>query len=221
MSLINFIDGIVTRSVSVREKTNRFLAPLRRRQLRGKDKPAFTIISNNCWAGHVYRYFGLPYDTPTIGLYLYTADYLKFLKDLERYIKEVEPVFIRPDESKWADDLKEKGIDCPIGRLDDIEVLFLHYKSEDEARQKWERRKKRIHWDKLFIKMSEQNLCTEDDIREFDSLPYKNKIIFTHKDYQIPSQVIFKEFEASGEVLNDTIHFNRYVDLAKWINSGL
>ena len=39
---------------------------------------------------------------------------------------------------------------CPIGILDDIEVIFLHYKSEDEAYQKWNRRKERIVWDNIF-----------------------------------------------------------------------
>ncbi|WP_113846262.1 DUF1919 domain-containing protein [Enterococcus durans] len=25
------------------------------------------IISNNCWGGHVYRYFGMKYLSPAIG----------------------------------------------------------------------------------------------------------------------------------------------------------
>ena len=29
----------------------------------------FTIISNNCWGGWVYREFAVPYQTPTIGLF--------------------------------------------------------------------------------------------------------------------------------------------------------
>lgn len=58
--------------VKVREETNPMLGKFRRKKL--KD-PNVTIISNNCWGGHVYRYFGLPYMSPTIGLYFYWKHY--------------------------------------------------------------------------------------------------------------------------------------------------
>lgn len=50
---------------------NPFLAPFRRAKLERTD---FSIISNNCWAGSVYRSYGLPYLSPTVGLYFF-ADY--------------------------------------------------------------------------------------------------------------------------------------------------
>lgn len=62
--------------VNPREKSNSRYADQRQSSLIGK---SFTILSNNCWGGHVYRYFSLPYLTPTIGLYFYPDDYLKFI----------------------------------------------------------------------------------------------------------------------------------------------
>lgn len=38
----------------------------------------------------------------------------------------------------------------PIGLIDDVEVVFLHYKTFDEAVEKWNRRKSRINWDNLY-----------------------------------------------------------------------
>ena len=45
---------------------NRFLADNRRSKLNNTD---FSIISNNCWGGSVYRHYGIPYLSPTVGLY--------------------------------------------------------------------------------------------------------------------------------------------------------
>ena len=52
------------------------LAPLRRRKLKERD---FTIISNNCWGGICYEYYGLQKLSPTVGLYFFSEDYIKFV----------------------------------------------------------------------------------------------------------------------------------------------
>ena len=80
--------------------------------------------------------------SPTIGLYFYAEDYVKFCSKLEYYLEQ-ELKFIDASESSHTEDVKKKK--CPIGKLDDIEIVFLHYKSEEEAFQKWERRKERIN----------------------------------------------------------------------------
>lgn len=36
---------------------------------------------------------------------------------------------------------------------DSIEIFFLHFHSEQEAREKWERRVQRINWNRLLIKL--------------------------------------------------------------------
>lgn len=88
--MINIEMFLDSAKVKIREKLNPYLAKYRRRKLNNKN---FTIISNNCWGGHVYRYFNLPYDSPTIGLYLFSADYIKFIGNLKYYI-EKEITFI-------------------------------------------------------------------------------------------------------------------------------
>lgn len=179
----------------------------------------FTIISNNCWGGHVYRYFNLAYDSPTIGLYMFSEDYIKFIYNLKEYLN-ADLRFISYKESRYRDILESRGgrdIECPIGLLNDIEIVFLHYHSQDEAYEKWTRRKNRIHWDHIIYKMSEQNLCNEYHLRMFDMLK-GNKMVFVTKDYGLNSQVIFGDYRGENEILNDTLHFRKYVHLVKLIN---
>lgn len=180
----------------------------------------FTIISNNCWGGHVYRFFGSTYDSPTVGLYFFSEDYVKFVSHLKEYL-DMPLKFITYRESRYRDILETRGgrdIQCPIGVLNDIEIIFLHYYSQEEALEKWTRRKSRIHWDNIIIKMSEQNLCKLDHLKMFDSIHVKKKLVFTTKDYGLESQVIFGDYLGKDEVSNDTLHFRKYVDLIKLIN---
>ncbi len=179
----------------------------------------FTIISNNCWAGHVYQRFNIQYNTPTVGLYFFAKDYIRFLKRLQYYL-ETPISFIRPDQSKYYEILKKLNqLHCPIGLIEDIEIIFLHYKSEEEAKEKWNRRCKRVNYDNLIIKFSEMNLCTEKELIEFDFLPYDTKFVFTHiKRDDIKSSVHYKGYENCNEVLNDTMHYSKYINLIPLIN---
>ena len=48
----------------------------------------FTIFACNCAAGCMYHDLGLPFDSPTINLYIYPEDYLRFLKNPQYYFRE-------------------------------------------------------------------------------------------------------------------------------------
>ena len=56
----------------------------------------------------------------------------------------------------------------------------MHYHSEEEAREKWNRRKERINRDKLLFKLSEREGCSREDVERFVALPLKNKICFSY-----------------------------------------
>ena len=102
--IIRKIDRI---KVSIREKLNPYLGKFRLARIKPELRD-FTIISNNCWAGHVYRYFNLPYNSPTIGLFIFPGDYIKFIYDLEYYISnEIE--MIDTNNSKHCKELFAMG----------------------------------------------------------------------------------------------------------------
>ena len=215
MKINNLYNGI---RLQLRELINPILAPSRVK--RANIITSFSIISNNCWAGHVYRYFGLSYLTPTIGLYFFAPDYLKFVKDLKRYI-DMDLTFIDWRQSKYKEEIiKRHQESIPIGLLGDVEIMFLHYKTAEEAKEKWTRRKKRINWNNLYFKMSEMNLCTPGLLKEFDALPCSNKLIFVTRDYGLNSQVIFKDYVGMKEVANDTSNFIKYIDISTWLRKN-
>lgn len=193
------------------EKTNPYLGGIRRRAWSIDDD--FTIISNNCWAGSVYRYLNLPYLSPTCGLYFWAEDYIRFLQNIKYYFS-LTLEQIPTSESKHYDRMVELGQSkIPVGKLDDVEIVFLHYPTFQEAKEKWTRRASRINWDNLIVKDAQMNGCTEDMVLAFDKLPFDRKFIFTTRDYGIESQIIFKEFLGCEQVLDDTTLFNKYVNV--------
>ena len=196
-------------------KINSCFAKKRLKKLINAD---FTIISNNCWSGSVYRYFGLPYNTPTVGLYFFAEDYIKFLYKIKEYVNS-EIKIINIEESRHKESLIRLHQEhVPIGKIDDVEIIFLHYKTPEEALEKWYRRVKRINWDNLYIKMAEMNECLEEHVYAFDKLPFKRKFIFTHKDYMIKSQIIMKDWKNSDQVYDDTTWFNKYINVINFLN---
>lgn len=203
------------------------LASFRRKQLKSTD---FTIISNNCWGGMIYESYNLPKKSPTVGMFFMAKDYIELLSDLKGYLNG-ELTFVKPEESRWKDAPWVSGDKrfgtYPVGVLSNgkntIEIFFLHYRSEKEAREKWERRIKRINWDKLLVKFNDQNGCTEENLSAFLALPYKNKIFFTCKDWKIKSTVIVN---IKQPFRNDFIQTsyepffrNKVFDVTNYINS--
>lgn len=196
-------------------RTNKYFAQYRVRKV---NDAKFTVISNNCWAGSLYRWLGLQYRTPTVGLYFYAEDYLKFLQRLDYYLSlDFEKITI--EQSKYREKLYAKGqIKVPIGKLDDIEVIFLHYDTFENAVDSWNRRKKRICADNLYVKMSEMNDCTPEIIRQFDTLPYRHKFILVTHDYGIKSQIISKDWVNESQIKDDTSWFNKYINIITFLN---
>lgn len=208
--------GVMIRRV--REKTNTYFAEGRRKKLHND---SFTIISNNCWAGTVYRYFGLPYLSPTAGLYFFASDYVKFVSNLRYYIG-LPLRFISISESRYAEELTRRGEqDKIIACLDDVEIVFLHYSTPQEAEEKWKRRCARINWDNLFIKFSEMNECSETDIQTFDAINFPNKIcLMSHPRPSIECGIYFsRAISETGQLLNDTDRFQRGFSITKWLNN--
>jgi uncharacterized protein (DUF1919 family) len=48
----------------------------------------FSIIGNDCTVGGIYHKLGLQFTTPTVGLFFFSQDYIKFLEKFDYYIKQ-------------------------------------------------------------------------------------------------------------------------------------
>lgn len=153
------------------------------KRLRLRNKTA-TIISSNCNGEFVYYDMKLRFLSPTINLSFDMNDYVKFLENLEWYMDQ--PIVPFQDER----------FSYPCGKIGDIEIRFNHYKTFEEAVNKWEERKKRINWDNLYIFAIDGDNCTDESLRRFDDLPYEHKVIFTHIPRpEIKSSYYLKGFE--------------------------
>lgn len=160
---------------------------------------SFTIISSNCNGGFLYHDLGIKFNSPTINLFIYPRDFIKFVNNLRYYLSQ-NLIFV------------EKINKYPIAKLDDIEIHFVHYKSEDEARKKWYERVKRVNYSNIFILMVERDGCTLEDLHEFDKIKYNNKIVFTYKVYdEIKSSYCISGYEKEKKVGNIFEFFNFFL----------
>ena len=156
----------------------------RRKKLEHTD---FTIISNNCWGGLIYESYGLEKQSPTVGMYFVAEEYLKFVSNLPHYLFACELTFVEPEQARHKTYYsKDKSFgQYPIAQLDDVEFAILHSHSRQEAKEKWERRCKRVNMDRLIVKMNDQNGCTREQAEAFMKLPYPHKLFFTAQGWQL------------------------------------
>lgn len=165
-----------------------------------------SIISSNCFAGRVMQDLKMEYNSPTLGLYFMYPDYIEFLQHLEHYLKNGKLTFVEHSKYALGDERRAARTIShhwyPIGLIDGkVEIHFLHYHTEEEAAGKWYRRAARVNFENLLVIGMDQNRCTEQDIRDFDALPFKRKLIFsTHEMTGVKSNVFMKEFAGKDSV---------------------
>lgn len=211
----NFFERLKHKLVS---KVQKYCAPMKRRYLNNTD---FTIISNNCW-GVTYEGYGLQKQSPTVGCYLFANDYLKLVKNLKYYMNN-ELKIISLDESKYKEWIIENhNENCPIGRIEDIEIVFVHYTDADTVKEKWNRRVKRINWGNLIFKFSYMNHATEKDLKTFDmcELPRKKIMFVNQRNHSYKCGVYYPGFENDEQIYNDTFYWNKYFDVTLFFNTG-
>lgn len=179
----------------------------------------FTIISNNCFGGIFYRNNNLEYLSPTCGLAFMAEEYIKFLNNMKYYLeKDIEPINI--EDSKYVSFLKKIKYNSPIGKIEDVEIMFFHYDTIEQAIEKWNRRKKKINYDRIIYKFNDQNLCTYEHIKKFNEFEAENKICFTSKKYEEFDTIQLKKFEGYEYVLSDVNEkdYKKQFNMYKYIN---
>ena len=201
----------------IRLRINKFGSSYRRKKLKIKN---LTIISNNCWAGIVSQYLGIKYYTPTIGLYFFSEEYIKFLERFDYYIKQKLEIIDTKDSKYYDEMIKKNHRNAIVGKLDDVEIVFLNMKTGKEAIEKWNKRVKRINKGNIIFKFCEQNECSSEHIKRFENLPFKNKICFTTKEYPGYKSVIwFKDQVKNEEVVRDYYESHKYLNIIDYINN--
>lgn len=112
------------------------------------------------------------------------------------------------------------------GKHGDIKVYFTHYNSEDEARTKWEERKRRVNPDNIIILMDGDN-CTNEQIDTFNALPQQRKAIITMDEHPDVSSVwaVADPNYKQAQILeyglwHNTIRWYELLDYVHFFNTG-
>ena len=158
----------------------------------------FSVFSSNCVGCLMLHDLGVAFHSPFVNLYVNAQDYIKYLQNPQKYNRM---------------EFKEMESDCPypVGMLGDLTFHFVHYPSFEQAVSAFKRRVSRISYDNLFVIFSERDGCTYAELKAFDSLPYPNKVVFTHKPYEdIQSSFYIAGFERDG-FLGDIIQWDSQI----------
>lgn len=170
------------------------------------DFSEISLISQNCIGGIIYHDANQKFLSPTVNLYILPKDFIKFVNNLDYYLSLTPKV--------------EMGKDYPIGTLGNIKINFMHYSSPEEAVEKWEERKQRINFNKIFVIMVERDGFDDEDFKEFLEINYP-KILFTRNEkYISDNSVYLKKFKNEKE-LPDIIpgrYMYKNMTLVKLIN---
>jgi uncharacterized protein (DUF1919 family) len=200
---------------------DRLFANYEQRRLKRK---AFVIISNNCWGYELYQSIGREYNTPFIGLFLFPDCYLRLLENFESLITQ-ELQF--KSQSKYYDQQKH----YPIGVLgDDIEIHFLHYASEAEARNKWGRRVERMQQARnagaeLYLKLCDAENCGPAELARFHALPFSHKLSLGFQAFNHPCHLHlpYLRNKAATALVDGAKLFKKrysYFDITHWLLTG-
>ena len=175
---------------------------IKRKRLKGQP----SILASNCIGTMICHDMKLPWNSPTVNLKMDMNDFVKFCGNMDWYLKqELRPV---PDPQA----------PYPVGMLGDIRIDFVHYLNFEDAAGQWDRRKKRIDREQLFIMGCEKDGCTYETLRRFDRLPWENKVILTRKPYPEFRSAFpvrgFEDCDELGTVTNFRPQFlkRRYLD---------
>lgn len=186
-----------------------------RKRLKNKD---FSLICCNCNGGHISHDLGLRFNSPFVNLRLNAKNFLLLLKDFDYYMN---------CELKFLDNVDNS---YPVGDLGGLIIHFVHYENKEIALQKWNDRKKRINKENLFVLFADRYGCSYEIMKEFDELPYKNKILFTNKkNTGLKSCFYIKGFEGEesvgicSEFMKEKpwLRYLDQFDYVKWFNEGI
>ena len=189
-----------------------------RKRLKNHD---FSIISNDCIGGVICKDLRCRFNSPTVNFYFSSEDYVKFVSKLKDYIDNGK---LRDVTDGW------KYVKVAIA-IDGEEIVAhcIHYKTAEEFIEKWNSRKERINYDNCFFMMNDRNGFVEEHLKAFDSLPYKNKICFVHKEYpEYKSSFYIKGSENDPMVKAMTDYKSKFgikrryddFDFVEWLNSN-
>ena len=201
-------------------RINRIMRTVRNRSMRKKLlNHDFSLLCNNCTGGIITHDLGLQFRSPTINLFFYNDHFFKFCENFDYYISQPLTLCDEP--------IHKQKTEYPVCNLGDLELHFLHYKSFEQAKQKWDSRAARINKENIFVMWTFLGGTDEELLARFDAIPFRNKVAFTEKEFpQYKSAFYIRGYEENGITILtwfDNLLGRRVVDqfdYVKWFNEG-
>ena len=209
--LLRVYHRYMSRCVSFRRKKH--IEQMRMKLVNGN----ISLISSNCNGACILHDLHVPFNSPFVNLWMKPDDFIRMLQNLKQYM------------SYELHFTEEEGIDYPIALLGDVRIYFQHYSTKEKTTEKWKERLTRLNYENLFILFTDRDGCTEQNLFDFDRLPFKNKVVFVHKpNKSIKSAVYIQGFEneeAVGLLMNYRSEFSYKkfyddFDYVSWFNKG-
>ncbi|MDG1302368.1 MAG: DUF1919 domain-containing protein [Opitutae bacterium] len=189
-----------------------------KRSIRRLRRSEFCLISNNCLGRRLYQILGRDYNTPFVGLFMMPGCFTELVVNFEEYMsREIQFV----DESKYPSHNQQRstGKRYPIGLIGHAEIHFLHYESESEALEKWNRRKSRIDYQHLYYVMVANGPYDEAMLAKFVGADARNKVCFHREGSRsLPAGAyVPSEDPNMGNLYSQYQRFVGYFDFADWM----
>lgn len=192
---------------------NKFQDHINQRNRNRLTNRTLTIIVSNCTGGFLYHWLGLEFRSPFINLYMTPEDFLIAVENFEEFINTP----IR--------EYKNNDYDYPVGiGAYETKIHFMHYPSFDIAVTTWNKRCKRIDTHNICIIMSNWGGQDTKQLERFEKLPFKNKIVFTDREFpEYSSAFCLKGYDCknghNGNVYaTQTITGKRYIDQFDYVS---
>ena len=181
----------------------------------------FSVISSDCFGTFVYHNLNQRFNSPTINLFFSQEDFFQFVSHLKEYLSE--ELIERKDHDK----------NYPVGELTynghTIRIDFMHYHSFEQAKAKWEERKMRVNYSNIYIVQTVTAGLTQEYVDKFSSLPYKHKMLITHKnnltgECMVSHEIFSKPNYKPGQLLTykTLVSIKRFmddIDYIGWLNN--
>lgn len=153
----------------------------------GKSSVSASLFCNNCIGGYIYKRTNSLITSPTTWILMTLEDFVKFCENVEYYLKKhlIQHEMFKEDYIRLGGD---GNLIFPCATLGDLNIMFPHCKTFNEAKEKWERRLLRIDYsnfkfifflDKCYLP---NNKSTEELINRINNIRYK-KICLGFFDY--------------------------------------
>ena len=183
-----------------------------------RENRSFTIVANDCWGAEVYKDFGLPFETPFIGLFVAGPCYITLVENFRRIVTSPATLYQSIKVSNSNGDAGEKEKPNWALRRRTWRYTFFTTKRRPKPHPSGIDVLERINWDRLFFKISadSQFPFTDDELRRFDSLPTSRKFIFTTRSLpDVKCAITTPDYLKDGKLMYERTH--RYVDMAAWL----